>query len=188
MNVIEVLCEDAEDVTAHYDPQFSREQHRTHLCSSPFLVSCCHLILVCLILSPLLLVSTYYLPSSHLLILSSPLISSHLSFFSFLILSRPLFSLSRLSALILLVCLFSDLLSSCIVSSLLYLSISCLRLSSLLLFCLVFSVLLFVSFCPLFSLHLTLSEKKVQKLSLGLYLFKRYTFVHFGTLMVNIST
>jgi len=27
--------------------------------------------------------------------------------------------------------------------------------------------------------NVTLSEKKVQKLSLGLYLFKRETFVHF---------
>jgi len=27
--------------------------------------------------------------------------------------------------------------------------------------------------------YAALSEKKVQKLSLGLYLFKRYTFVHF---------
>lgn len=34
MNVIEVLWEDTEDVTAHYDPQFSREQHRTGLFSS----------------------------------------------------------------------------------------------------------------------------------------------------------
>jgi len=38
----------------------------------------------------------------------------------------------------------------------------------------------------------TLRKKKGQKLSLGLYFFKRYTFVpkglHFGTLMVHIST
>jgi len=31
---------------------------------------------------------------------------------------------------------------------------------------------------------LTLSEKKVQKLSLGLYLFKRYTFVPKGCILV----
>jgi len=160
MNVIEVLCEDAEDVTAHYDPQFSKEQHRTHLCSSPFLVSCCHLILVCLILSPLLFslnLLSSLISSSHF-VFTSHLVSSQ--FFSFLILSRPLFSLSRLSALILLVCLFSDLLSSCIVSSVFVFFLFTPLLSSFILSCFLCSSLSHFVLSFRFILH---SQKKRYK-------------------------
>jgi len=42
----------------------------------------------------------------------------------------------------------------------------------------------FYSKCSFQNVFPTLSEKKVQKLTLGLYLFKRYTFVPKGCILV----